>query len=83
MFNENDYILFYANGPDSQTYSEGNEDFSYTKNPYSQKSYYFIKIDNTPGLRVLKRILLKVVIMFQHSVFQAFTMKKSYTIYLT
>jgi hypothetical protein len=54
VFNENEYILFYANGPDSQTYSEGNEDFSYTKNPYSQKSYYFIKIDNTPGLRVLK-----------------------------
>ncbi|HQX43371.1 MAG TPA: type IX secretion system sortase PorU [Saprospiraceae bacterium] len=54
VFDENDYILFYANGPDSQIYNEGSEDFLYTKNPYSQKSYYYIKIDNTPGLRVLK-----------------------------
>lgn len=54
VFNDQDYLLFYATGPDLLSYDESTGDFSMTKNPYSFKSYYFIKIDNNPGLRVQK-----------------------------
>lgn len=44
-FDPNDYLLFYGEGP--------NQDISgYTNNPYSDKNYYFLTIDNQPGKRV-------------------------------
>ncbi len=51
-FNDQDYILFYAEGPDKVIYNETNKTFSIDKNPYSDKSYYFIKLDNKKGLRI-------------------------------
>ncbi len=51
-FDESDYILFYANGPDLFQYDPVLSDYSYTKNPYTDASYYFIKIDQTRGKRV-------------------------------
>ncbi|MBK9272198.1 MAG: type IX secretion system sortase PorU [Saprospiraceae bacterium] len=54
VFNDQDFILFYATGPDLLKYSDLSSDFEMTKNPYSFKSYYYIKIDNTPGLRIEK-----------------------------
>ena len=42
VFNENDYILFYAQGPISLKYNENKEVLTHTINPYSNYGYYFI-----------------------------------------
>ena len=41
-FDKDDYILFYAQGPDNWKYSGGF--FTHTKNVYSDKNYYFIRL---------------------------------------
>jgi hypothetical protein len=51
-FDEGDFILFYATGPDAFHYDPIIQNYVYTKNPYSDESYYFIKIDNTRGKRI-------------------------------
>ncbi len=51
-FDDGDFILFYANGPDAFKYNSSSQNYSYTKNIYSDQSYYFIKIDNNPGKRI-------------------------------
>lgn len=55
IFDDQDFILFYAAGPDQLQYNESDKTLSIDKNPYSQKSYYYIKLDNKPGLRISKR----------------------------
>ena len=52
-FDNNDFILFYAKGPES--WEINTLDFNLTKhqnNIYSDKSYYFISIDNGAGKRI-------------------------------
>jgi hypothetical protein len=51
-FDDTDYILFYANGPDAYSYDPVSQNYLYTKNPYSNESFYFVKIDNTKGKRI-------------------------------
>lgn len=48
IFNENDYILFYAQGPVRITYNENKEIFEHTVNPYSNYGYYFITENTEP-----------------------------------
>lgn len=48
IFNENDYILFYAQGPVSIQYNESKEVLSHTVNPYSNYGYYFITENTEP-----------------------------------
>ena len=48
VFNENDYILFYAQGPISLKYNETKEIFEHTVNPYSNYGYYFITENDEP-----------------------------------
>lgn len=45
LFNQGDYLLFYAFGPHSWEYKNSN--FSHTSNIYSDTSYYFININTT------------------------------------
>jgi len=45
VFNEGDYLLFYAQGPVSWNYDSGNSVFTRTINPYSFFGYYFISSD--------------------------------------
>ena len=42
VFGENDYILFYAQGPINIKYNESKEVLTHTVNPYSNAGYYFI-----------------------------------------
>ena len=52
-FNSEDYILFYAEGPDS--WDINYNDFKLSKhitNIYSDKAYYFITVDNGLGKRI-------------------------------
>lgn len=51
-FGQNDYILFYANGPIKWSPGSNGRDFVHKQNPYEDKSYYFINVDQGPGKRV-------------------------------
>ncbi len=58
VFNDQDYILFYADGPDNIQYDSLRKEFIYSINPYSEKSFYFIKFDTKPGLRISKKSII-------------------------
>ena len=51
-FGPNDYILFYAEGPDKWGYSDNLRQFVLDKNPYDTKNYYFLKVSAGNGLRL-------------------------------
>ncbi len=51
-FDDGDFILFYASGPDAVQYDPATQNFLYTKNPYSDESFYYIKIDQSKGKRI-------------------------------
>ncbi|HSI89761.1 MAG TPA: type IX secretion system sortase PorU [Adhaeribacter sp.] len=52
QFNNDDYVLFYAQGPHTWKADMANEKFSHQFNVYSDTAYYFLTIGQTPGLRV-------------------------------
>ncbi len=47
VFNSEDYVLFYAEGPDKRTVAEGH--FLYEDNIYSDTAYYFVTINGSAG----------------------------------
>ncbi len=49
---QGDYILFYAQGPDSWSYDTAQHRYAYTKNLYADSSYYFITPDKGTGKRI-------------------------------
>ncbi len=51
-FNEGDYFIFYATGPDVWEYLPMDFRFSHRKNVYDDYAYYFINTDLGPGKRV-------------------------------
>jgi hypothetical protein len=51
-FDEGDYILFYAQGADVWKFNSDNNKYSFDKNIYDNNNFYFLKIDNSPGLRI-------------------------------
>ncbi len=51
-FGQNDYILFYANGPVLWSKDSLNKTFRHTSNYYENKSYYFLNFDIGPGKRI-------------------------------
>lgn len=55
IFNQGDYVLFYAKGPDTWSFDPIQKDYFHTKNIYSDYSYYFIEVDNGNGKRILDR----------------------------
>ena len=52
VFDPTDYILFYGQAPDKWNYNYSTQQFSHTKNIYSNAVYYFITIGNTNGKRI-------------------------------
>ena len=44
QFNPSDYLLFYATGPHTWTPDLPNQRFQYLKNPYADKSFYYLTI---------------------------------------
>ena len=56
-FDANDYILFYGVGPQTWDYTATSScsPFDHDINPYTNESYYFIKIGNNNGLRMSNR----------------------------
>ncbi len=51
-FGSNDYILFFAKGPDRTYYNDDEERWVYEKNLYSDTSYYFIKIGEKDSRKI-------------------------------
>ncbi len=51
-FDANDYILFYALGPESWEYSTRYKKFNRKANPYATSAYYFFTIGDQDGKRV-------------------------------
>jgi len=54
VFNKTDYVLFYGEDQVDWRYDESRELFRHRLNLYSDTTYYFINIDNTPGKRIAK-----------------------------
>lgn len=52
VFNQNDYLLFYARGPVVWKYYEKLRYFSHVKNPYTDYTYVFLTIGDEPGKRL-------------------------------
>jgi hypothetical protein len=42
VFNENDYFIFFAEGPNDWRYNNQNKSFEHVKNLYSELSYYYL-----------------------------------------
>lgn len=53
-FDDNDYLLFYAEGADLWRYDQKSDSYLFDKNIYEEKNFYFIKIDNQDGERIRK-----------------------------
>lgn len=51
-FDSGDYILFYGQGPDIWYFDNTKQTFSFPKNFYSTKNFYFIKTSGANGLRI-------------------------------
>lgn len=51
-FGPGDYFVFYANGPTLWEKDSLNQAFKSSKNLYEDKSYYFLNLDGSGGLRV-------------------------------
>lgn len=52
VFNNNDYILFYARGPVTWSYSTKYSYYVHKQNPYTNNTYAFLTIGDEPGKRV-------------------------------
>ncbi len=51
-FDPTDYILFYASGPDLLRFDTLSASFYYEKHLFANENYYFLTVDNQPGLRI-------------------------------
>jgi hypothetical protein len=51
-FDENDYILFYAQEANQWEYNNANQTFIHQKNLYDDFNYYFLTYNDTQGLRI-------------------------------
>ena len=54
-FDQNDYLLFYAEGPDLLNYEPAVGAFEYQKNLYSDTTFYFLTLGSTAGKRIVSQ----------------------------
>jgi hypothetical protein len=52
QFNQGDYVLFFAEGPDKWFFDSNTQTYNRPKNIYSFENHYFIKIGSEDGLRI-------------------------------
>jgi len=55
VFNEDDFILFYGRGPHSWNIDTTNNTVNHVQNIYTEKTFYFLTIDNVPGKRISQK----------------------------
>ena len=67
-FDTGDYLLFYARGASVWNFASDAKEFNYTTNPYADRNYYFIKIDDSQtGKRAASRASLATTIQTTNS----------------
>ena len=71
-FNSEDYILFYGKGPHDWIIDSANNTASHRQNIYSDKSYYFITVNNGLGKRISPSTEITTNTTTQISVFDDF-----------
>ncbi len=54
-FDDGDYILFYGEGPNKWQFNETLERYDRPQNPYDNRNYYFIKVNNGDGQRIAEQ----------------------------
>ncbi|GAB3198632.1 hypothetical protein ABID22_000462 [Pontibacter aydingkolensis] len=54
-FDENDHVLFYAQGPHTWEYDEAQKQFKHNFNVYSDTAFYFLRVGSTQGKRITTR----------------------------
>jgi len=59
IFDQDDYILFYAQGPVTWKYNDSTQQFEHQINLYDDLSYYFITVDLGAGKRIEDRFSLE------------------------
>lgn len=52
VFNDNDYVLFYGQGPAGWQYDSTSQTYFHYQNPYSKSNYYFFTFGGSNGLRM-------------------------------
>ena len=52
QFSNEDFILFYGQGPDAYAFDTQRQIFSYENNLFTDKNYYYLTIGTTPGKRL-------------------------------
>lgn len=52
VFNDNDYVLFYGQGPSEWKYDTNSKTYFHSQNHYSKSNYYWITFGGTNGLRM-------------------------------
>lgn len=52
VFNNKDYILFYAEGPNEWYYDDGEKLFEHKVHQFTDTAYYFIKVGGSNGKRI-------------------------------
>jgi len=72
VFNDNDYILFYGQGPHSWTADPDNQTATHHQNIFSDEAYYFITISDTNGKRVQQKPPVTSVVTQQITTFDEF-----------
>lgn len=55
IFNNSDYILFYAEGPDDFSFDAERNTFAYEQNLYAAQNFYFLTYGTRTGLRIAER----------------------------
>ena len=57
LFDGEDYFLFYATGANQWIYNRESQKFEFSKNFYSDMSYYFIQIGSGSGSRLIEKVV--------------------------
>lgn len=52
VFNQNDYIIFYARGPVVWKYNRARQFYAHVKNPYTDYTYAFLTVGDHAGRRI-------------------------------
>ena len=65
VFDEEDYILFYAEGPTEWTYNATTQAFEHTVNLYSDYTFYFLNFDLGQGKRIPEEF--STIVPFTHT----------------
>lgn len=60
-FSNDEYFLFYGDGPDSWSYSESLEMWTHSKNQFDNYSYFFIRINDSAPKRIIHQNTYPIV----------------------